>query len=99
VEFTTEDFGGARLVVSDEPNVLQLILHDSVRYEAGAQGAIINLWEMAKILITEWEADALPDMNADLSEVTDPRAARLIEWAGVTVSAFRRGLDIVPKNS
>jgi hypothetical protein len=99
VEFTTEDFGGARLVVPDEPTVLQLILHDSVRYEFEAKGAILNLWDMAKVLITEWESEALPEMDADLSKLTDPRAARVIEWAGVTVSAYRRSLDIVPKNS
>ena len=99
MEFTTEDYGGARLVVPDEPNVLQLINHDSIRYEASSKGLILNLWEMAKVLITEWESEALPDMDADLSELTDPRAARVIEWAGVTVSAFRRSLDDVPKNS
>jgi hypothetical protein len=99
VEFTTEDYGGARLVVPDEPNVLQLINCDSGRYVAEGTGAILMLWEMAKPLITEWEAEALPDMNTDLGEVTDPRAARVIEWAGVTVSAYRRSLDVVPKNS
>ena len=99
MEFTTDDFGGARLVVPDEPSVLQLINHDSVRYEASAEGAILNLWEMAKVLIEEWESEALPDMKADLNEITDPRAARVIEWAGVTVSAYRRSLDAISKNS
>ena len=99
MEFKTEDFGGARLVVPDEPSVLQLINYDSVLYEAGAKGAILNLWEMAKVLITEWESKVLPDMDADLSEITDPRAARVIEWTGVTVSTYRRGLDTVSKNS
>ena len=99
MEFTTKDYGGARLVVPDEPSVLQLINHDSVRYEKGEKGAVLNLWEMAKILITEWESKALPDMNADLSKLTDPRAARVVEWAGVMVSSYRRSLDIVSKNS
>jgi hypothetical protein len=99
VEFTTEDYGGARLVVPDKPNTLLLLTHDSIRYEASPEGLILNLWEMAKVLITEWECEALPDMNADLSEITDARAARVIEWAGVTVSAFRRSLDAIPKNS
>ena len=99
MEFTTKDYGGARLVVPDEPSVLQLINHDSVRYEVDEKGAILSLWKMAKVLITEWESEALPDMNADLSEITDPRAARIIEWAGVMVSSYRRSLDIVSKNS
>ena len=99
MEFKTDDYGGARLVVPDEPTVLQILLHDSVRYDANDKGAILNLWEMAKILITEWECESLPDMNANLNEVTDARAARMIEWAGVTVSAYRRSLDAISKNS
>ena len=99
MEFTTEDYGGARLVVPDKPSVLQLINHDSVRYEKGEKGAVLSLWEMAKVLITEWESEALPDIDADLSEITDPRAARVIEWAGVMVSSYRRSLDTVSKNS
>jgi hypothetical protein len=99
VEFATKDYGGARLVVPDEPNVLQLINSDSGRYVAKETGAILILWEMAKPLIIEWECDALPDMNIDLSEATDPRAAKVIEWAGTVVSAYRRSLDSVPKNS
>lgn len=86
-------------MVPDKPTVLQILLHDSVRYDARDKGAILNLWEMAKTLITEWECEALPDMDADLSEVTDARAARVIEWAGLTVSAFRRSLDAIEKNS
>jgi len=98
MEFTTEDYGGARLVVPDKPSVFQLLNHDSIRYDSKG-GAILNLWEMAKVLIEEWESEALPDHNADLNVVTDPRAARVIEWAGVTVSVYRRSLDEVPKNS
>jgi len=99
MEFTTEDYGGARLVVPDEPSVLQILIHDSLRYDANVEGAILRLWEMAKPLIVELEAESLPDMNADLSQITDARAARIIEWAGVTVSAYRRSLDEVSKNS
>lgn len=86
------------MVVPDEPNVIQLINHDSVRYDS-EDGAILILWKMAKVLIEEWESEALPDLNADLNEITDPRAARVIEWAGVTVSVYRRSLDAVSKNS
>ena len=87
------------MVVPDEPSVLQLINHDSVRYDSEDRGAILSLWEMAKVLIEEWESEALPDTQANLGELTDPRAARVIEWAGVTVSAYRRSLDAVSKNS
>jgi hypothetical protein len=99
VEFTTEDYGGARLVVPDEPNVFQLVKADSARYDSDNRSTILILWEMAKALIEEWECEALPELDQDLSKITDPRAARVIEWAGVTVSAYRRSLDAIPKNS
>ena len=99
MEFKTDDFGGARLVVPDEPSVLQIINFDSIRYDSNDSGAILVLWEMAKRFIEEWESESLPDINADLSEIKDPRAARVIEWAGVTVSAYRRSLDAISKNS
>ena len=98
MEFTTEDFGGARLVVPDEPSVLQIVNYDSKRYDSDS-GALLKLWEMAKVLIDEWESEALPDMNADLNEITDSRAAQIIEWASLIVSGYRRNLDAVPKNS
>jgi len=99
VEFKTDSYGGARLVVPDEPTVFQLVKADSARYDSDDRSTILILWEMAKTLIEEWECEALPELNQDLSEVTDPRAARVIEWAGVTVSAYRRSLDEVSKNS
>ena len=99
MEFKTDDFGGARLVVPDEPSVLQIINFDSIRYDSNDSGAILVLWEMAKSLIEEWESESLPDRDADLNEITDPRAARIIEWAGVMVSSYRRSLDTISKNS
>ena len=100
MEFVTEEYGGARFVVPDEPSVLDLLHHDSLRFAlAQEENYILKLWEMAKVLISEWEAEALPDKDIDLKKVTDARAARLIEWAGIQVSEYRRSLDHIPKNS
>jgi hypothetical protein len=56
---------------------------------------------MAKALITDWESEAWPDMAGDLHEdVGNPdHAVKIIEWAGTTVSAYRRSLDGISKNS
>ena len=98
MEFTTEAWGGARMVIPDNPTVLQIVTYDSKMYELKGSPALIKLWEMAKTMIEEWECEALPDLNTDLSEVTDPRAARVLEWATNLVANHRRQLDLIPKN-
>ena len=98
MEFTTDNWGGARFEVPDNPTVFQIVKYDSKRYELSDLPTLLLLWEMAKTLITEWESEALPEMDADLSEMTDPRAARVIEWASNLVANHRRNLDLIPKN-
>ena len=98
-EFKTDQWGGVRFTVPDKPTVFQIVAFDSRRLELDGQPSMIILWEMAKLLIQEWESEALPDFKADLEKLDDPRQARIIEWAGLAISAYRRGLDAVPKNS
>ena len=103
MEFKTEDYGGARLVVPDEPTIYQLVNFDSQRYVADGLPSILILWEMAKTLITEWDCDVLPDKDittSDMQKMTDKAhdASKIIEWAGTIVSAYRRSLESVPKN-
>ena len=98
MEFTTEKWGGARFEVPENPTVFQIVKFDSKQYELKHLPALLLLWEMAKTLITEWECEALPELDADLGELTDPRAARVIEWASNLVANHRRSLDLVPKN-
>ena len=98
MEFTTDNWGGARFEVPENPTVLQIVTYDSKQYELKESPALILLWEMAKTLITEWESEALPEMDVDLGEVTDPRAARVIEWATNLIANHRRSLDLIPKN-
>ena len=103
MEFTTDKYGGARFVVPDDPTIYQLLDYDSQRYNANGLPDIWLLWEMAKTLITEWESAALPDKDislADTQKVPENanKAVGVIKWAGLLVSAYRRGLENVPKN-
>jgi hypothetical protein len=98
MELTTESWGGARMVVPDNPTVLQIITYDSKQYELSGEPALLMLWEMAKTMIAEWECEAMPDINADLGELDDPRIARVIQWASNLVANHRRSLDNIPKN-
>ena len=98
MELTTDSWGGARMVIPDSPTVLQIVTYDSKRYELSGTPTLIMLWEMAKTMIVEWESEALPDLHADLGEIDDPRAARVLEWATTLVANHRSGLDLIPKN-
>lgn len=103
MEFTTDRFGGARLVVPDDPSIYHLLEFDSKRYSFDGLPAFLLLWESAKTLIVEWECEALPDKDislADMQSVTEKahEASKIIEWAGTIVSAYRRSLENVPKN-
>jgi len=98
MEFTTDSWGGARMVVPENPTVLQIVTYDSKQYELKELPALVLLWEMAKTLIEEWESEAMPDLDANLEELTDPRAARVIEWANNLTANHRRSLDNIPKN-
>lgn len=103
MEFKTDKWGGARFTVPDDPTVYQLIEFDSVRYKADGLPSILILWEMAKTLIDEWECEILPDISISLLDMQGMsenahNASKIIEWAGVIVSAYRRGLENIPKN-
>jgi hypothetical protein len=97
-EFKNE-LHGARLVVPDRPSVYQVLTYDSARVENIVQPAFLILWEMAKVIISEWECALWPDLKGDLRKADDLQVVKIIEWAGTAVSAWRRGLDEVPKNS
>jgi hypothetical protein len=101
MEFKTENFGGASFIVPDKPTVFQLADYDSRRYELKGFPAAILLWQMAQALITEWECKSLPIMDSNLREITENAndITSIIEWAGTTVSAYRRSLDEISKNS
>lgn len=101
MEFKTDDFGGARFIVPDKPTVFQLADYDSRRYELKGLPSVVVLWDMAKALIDEWDCDALPDINTNLSDITENAAnvVKIIEWAGTLVAAYRRDLDAISKNS
>ena len=99
-EFTNERLG-ARFSLPDAPTVIQIVTYDSRRIELLNQPAFLVLWDCARTVIEKWECEAFPDFNADLSDVEGDAdlIAGVIEWAGTEVSAWRRSLRAVSKNS
>ena len=91
----------ASFTLPDRPTVIQVLTYDSRRVEMDGKPGFIILWECAKTVITDWQAAALPDMRASLDTVAEadaPAVARIVEWAGIIVSTWRRALDATPKN-
>ena len=88
--------------VPDEPTVLQLLSYDSIRVKLPDDTPpFVALWECAKPIITDWQCEEFPSKDADIAKLAGKGAARIvrmIEWAGVTVSAWRRALDTIEKN-
>ena len=82
----------------DNPNVLDILTYDSKRMENYNDRAIVILWECIKPLISNWECEALPDKDSNLTQVQGLDAAQAIEWASFRGSEWRLSLDNVPKN-
>lgn len=56
-------------------------------------------WLAGKALIIDWKCEALPDIEASLDEMTSPRQASVVAWAGRTITAHVVGLDELAPNS
>lgn len=89
---------GVKFALPDHPNVLQVVIYDSKLIELSQAPLMVGLWEAAKTIITGWECEAFPDIGVDLSTVEDPKVAQIVEYASGRVRAWRRSLDLIPKN-
>ncbi len=88
----------ARFVVPDKITVRQQLAFFSMATSVLSPDLVEKLWNAARVLITEWECPALPDMNTDLNECFDPQATDVIIWAALEVKAHINNLETIPKN-
>jgi hypothetical protein len=96
-----DDTLGYRCTVKDSLTALDLLTYDSVRMEKLGNPSLIVLWEMAKVLIDEWECEIFPNYRVDLATVNGEHTTQIVKilrQVGVSVSAWRRSLDEPPKN-
>lgn len=95
---------GVRMTVVTQPSV-----REQLRYRAlmafgdngnlsDRAGTYERFWQAARMLIVEWECDALPDKDADLGDVHGRKATDAIIWACNTVSAHLSRVEGVEKN-
>lgn len=108
--------------IPDDPNmdmIRGLLGYDSKRIELENDDRelpqLAILWEAAKVLISDWECDLIPDLDDDFLGIypnksreskssllqTDkaPVVVKIIEYVGLQVSIFRNELNNISKNS
>ena len=81
-----------------------ITVEDQLRYygvtgHGGDREALfLRLWDGVKMLASAWESKALPNLNADLSKVSDPAVASVVVWAGSTLMAHVTRMETPEKN-
>lgn len=96
-----DDELGLRLTVPDRLTVGQQLQYRSMITFGEQKDAYARFWAGARLLIDEWECEAMPDKDVDIDKVHDPAVADVIFTACNIVSGHMRRLesDAVPKNS
>lgn len=92
------DVLGARFVVPDRITVRQQLAYFSAATNRPSAEFMEQLWNAAKPLISEWQCEHLPDKDADLDAIENPKAADVIIWAALEVKKHIQALDEIPKN-
>lgn len=88
-------------VTPDAPTVRQILAYDSaVIMDASGRPTFERLWNGVPAMVTDWQCDSVRP-GADLDALTDPNAAKVVEWAGLAVFAAVNALkeSAAPKNS
>ena len=82
----------------DNPKARQVLAYDSAVIEYREEPALVALWECAKTVISNWESEYIPSIEASIDDLEGIGPAQAIEWAGTQVSLWRINLNAVPKN-
>ena len=90
---------GARFVVPDRPTVREQLEYFSESSAVNQKDRLGRLWAGARVLMTEWAWDEMPDRFISLDEITNPTAAEVITWASLAVFKHMNALEDLPKNS
>ena len=82
----------------DNPTARQVLRYDSMLIEQRDEPALVTLWECARTVISDWQSEYVPTVDAGLDDLTGIHAAQAVEWAATQVSLWRTALNEVPKN-
>lgn len=85
--------------VPDRPTVRQQLEFFAVVGDARGKERFERYWEGAKAVITDWQCPALPDIQANIDDLTNPIQARIILSVGLRVVTHMNSLEDLPPNS
>ena len=99
MEFTKEK-PDCTFALPDKITVRQQLAYFSASSSVDQAQFLERSWEGAKAIIIpqSWKCAIMPDMNANLDDLTDPAVADVILWAGMRVREHMNGLEALPKN-
>ena len=97
MEYKNEQFG-LSFSVPDKVTVRQQLAFYSEAARASGDELFERMWLGARTVIQDWKCTAMPDLNANIDELTDPDAAGAIVWASMRVKEHMDGLENIPKN-
>lgn len=99
MEFTNEK-PKCNFALPDKPTVRQMLEYFSASAGVEQSKFLERNWEGAKALIipASWKCEVMPELDADLGNLTDPTAADVIIWAGMQVREYMNDLERIPKN-
>jgi len=88
-----------KFIIPARPTVRQQMEYFSATAGAAGSQLITRYWLGARILISDWQCEALPKNDVDLDEIDNPEQTELLVWAAMQVKMFMDRLENIPKNS
>ena len=97
ISFTNEELA-LSFDVWERPTVREQLRYKSLVAFTSKEEMFERYWNGAKTLVTGWQCDLVPSLDADLDELTDPAAADVIVLASNFVASHLANLETVEKN-
>jgi hypothetical protein len=97
MQYNNDDLG-VSFVIADAVTVgSQLRYRAALLERQGENDMFLRLWRGLCEVATDWQCEHVA-LYANLNEITSPKAARVISWAGLRASEHMNALEDVPKN-
>lgn len=96
-EFEREN-PACKFSVPVRPTVRQQMEYFSATAGAIGSQLIARYWLGARVLITDWNCEALPGADADLDKIDNPEQTEILIWAAMKVKTFMDSLENISKN-
>lgn len=94
-DYENQEFG-VHFSVPDRLTVRQQLAYLGAVATSQAEEALERQWIAGVALLKTWQCETIPDPQADLGVVDDPRMVRIIIWVGNRIAEHVRKLEALP---